>query len=182
MISTGFQAYQASLYTLQTASRTPDTGDSGGGGIFLFFLFIVWIGFAVYFWRQRRPIDITVQTSAKVDDVVQHAIQTYSHKGWSVTSNTGTTATFYRNLKPGCLPTLLLFCLGFIPGLIYLFIGGKDLTATISAREIGPSTTSVRITGNAQGFGGLAPAKQTSKRLPPVAGAHISNPELAAGN
>lgn len=159
----------SALFALQATAAN----DESSSGFPVFLLFVVWgIAIAV-FVRQRKDFDVSYQTSASPEDAMAQAIRCYSSRGFSVTSNTGSQATFYKNLRPGCLPAILWSLLGLMPGLIYLFIGGRDLTSTVSVRSMGTNLTSVQISGNAKGFGAMDPVNKLKDSLPPVSGGHF---------
>lgn len=87
----------------------------------------------------------------KLAEFVEFMAAQYSR--WQVTSKTDESVTFQNNIeaqKPSCLVALILFCLGIIPGIIYLVLANKPaqtLSFTAHSRNGAPLTA----TGSPQG-------------------------------
>src|SRR5947209_3869076 len=140
------------------------SGDDTAGTIGACFAILIWLGICaavvVFMTKNRQPFQLESQTSAPPDEAMRRAVQAYTMAGWQVNSQLQNNVTFIRQNKPSCLILILLFCLGFIPGLIYLVIGGRAISANLHVDTSGPASSRVRIDGNARGFGGLATAER----------------------
>lgn len=148
--------------------------NSGGGGntagIILVLIYVaIIVGVIVFFVRNRQSFQVGTATTVSSTDVIQRAMQTYTMAGWQVLSHTADNASFVKHRKAGCFIAGLLFLCGIIPGIIYLILGGRSLTANVRARTTTGADTLVEIAGNAQGFGGKRTAQQVIDALPHVA-------------
>ena len=88
----------------------------------------------------------------KLAEFVEFMAAQYSR--WQVTSKTDESVTFQNNIeaqKPSCLVALILFCLGIIPGIIYLVLANKPaqtLSFTAHSRNGAPLTATGSPYGN----------------------------------
>ena len=156
----------------QSTSTNNDGGSAVGVIVGVIYLAII-IAWIVWFFQNRKPFQVGSQTSLSQADVVQRSIQTYTMSGYQVLTQNERGASFVKRQKPGCLSLILFFAMGIIPGIIYLAIGGRDLTANVSCRSTGPGVTVMEIAGNAQGFGAKRAAEKVLQGMPlPSSTAH----------
>jgi hypothetical protein len=63
--------------------------------------------------------------------IEEHALRLFASAGWTLTGSRSGALAFTRRVGPDFGPTLLLFLVGVLPRLIYLWLGGLALTATL---------------------------------------------------
>jgi peptidoglycan/LPS O-acetylase OafA/YrhL len=63
--------------------------------------------------------------------IEEQAVRWFATTGWTLTGSRSDALAFTRRVGPDFGPTLLLFLLGVLPGLIYLWLGGRTQTATV---------------------------------------------------
>lgn len=122
---------------------------------------VVWLNY-----KSGEAFGLTRVTSLHTDDIIERLVGHYIVNGWQVTSQTARGATFYRRSNPSILLTLVLFVFGIVPGLIYLFLGGGDLTVAVTTRRQGDGRIEVDIVGNSRGDGSFRIAKEMLDGLP----------------
>jgi hypothetical protein len=156
--------------TVAAQSSNDDSGSSAAGIIVLLIWVALVVGSIVFFVRNRQSFQVGTTTALPVNDVIQRALQTYTMNGWQVLSHAPDNASFLKRHKPSCLIAGVLLLLGIVPGIIYLVLGGRALTANVQARAGSGSFTTVEISGNARGFGGERTAQRAITALPIVSG------------
>lgn len=149
----------------QTMTRD---GDSRSLAPFVFLgLLLLGGGFLAYInYKTNQPFGLERITTLSGDIVIERLVGRYTVEGWTVPSQTDRSVTFYRRGQPSFIVTLLLFILGVIPGLLYLFLGGRDLTIAVTTRLQDKGMTEVEIVGNARSDGSLRIAADVLDELP----------------
>ncbi len=162
-----------SSYILLTGSALGQTtttdSDSSNGVILLFCIglpLVASVAVAIFMVLNRRSFQAGTQSTIGRSDAIQRAIQVYTMNGWRLTGHTDAGATFYKDVKANWFLGLFLMLFGLIPGIIYLVVGSRDLTATVHARQVGDAMTAVEVSGNARGFGGASTANKFVSALP----------------
>ncbi len=151
---------------------TAQSGNDAGSGLdgMMGLLFLVGMGaFVIVMMRSRQPSQVEARTPLPPDEVMQRAIQTYTMNGWRVNSQLANNVTFVTDRKPSCLIALILLCIGFIPGILYLIFAGRSLSASLHVSVNEASMSVVRITSNTTGFGGKSTAERVIASLPRAA-------------
>lgn len=118
-------------------------------------IFLVWLTY-----RDNKPFRGSRVSTLDQSDGLRRVVERFTVDGWHVTSREGGTVTFAKRINPDWSTTFVLALFAVFPAIIYLLIGGKDLTATVHARPGPDATTDVDIVGNAQGYG----ARRTAAR------------------
>jgi hypothetical protein len=130
------------------------------------FIFMIWRGMAG---------TASLDTAMSAGDVVHHAVRVMTMRNWTMTSQTATAATFTRTKKPSALVALILMLFLLIPGIIYLVLGGKTFSLSVSTRIVGDGKTAVQLAWNRNGAG-KAPAGIIQRMLLP--GGVSPNPRI----
>lgn len=150
----------------------------------MIFGILFWVGLIVgvvwYMRNKRASFEAETQTTLPSEDAIRLAAQTYTMNGWEVTSRSGDSATFVRNVKGSCLIAVVLFLIGFVPGLIYLWFMGRSINASVYARPGGVSSTTVQISSSASGWGARATAERLIRDLAPPTGpkSYAATPQI----
>lgn len=121
------------------------------------------VGYASF--KANQPFGLARVTSLPANEITERLAARFSMSGWQV-NQIGDGLAMYRRAQPSCGITVALFALGIIPGLLYLLLGGRDLTIFVSSRTRDDGTTHVEITGNAHTDGAYTMAKEILDGLP----------------
>lgn len=146
-----------------------DSSSGGGGGGPLALLFVAaLVGGIVLYVKNRRPYQAETHAALPVEVALQSVVQAYAMAGWMVTSQAWGSASFTKRKKANALIAIfLLFCF-IIPGVVYLVLAGRILTASVNANATGMGTAAVRFAVNMRGFGGKASVQRALQALPQV--------------
>lgn len=139
--------------------------DSLGPLIFLALcvLFIWWS------YQQGRAGAATFHAGRGPDDVVIAALQTFSQRGWTTTSQTPRSISFSKTQAPGCLITFFLLLFGIIPGLLYWIAAKRTLTVSVTAQPVPRSTGAQVSVAWSRNGGGRGPSLEFQNLLAPGA-------------
>lgn len=131
-----------------------------------FIALCVW--FIWWSYQQGRTGAVTFQVDRAPGDVVMSALQTYTQRGWTTTSQTPQSISFSKSQAPGCLITIFLLFFGLIPGLLYWIAAKRTLTVSVSAQPTGRAGSLVALTWSRNG-GGRGPSLEFKNLLAPGA-------------
>jgi hypothetical protein len=151
--------------------------DSIGPIIFLVLcvLFIWWS------YQQGRAGAASFKADRRPDDVVMAALQTFSQRGWTTTSQTVRSISFSKSQAPGCLITFFLLLFGIIPGLLYWIAAKRTLTVSVTAQPAGAGTGSMVSVAWSRNGGGRGPSLEFQNLLAPGAPITVADvPSLGA--
>lgn len=163
--------YAASLVTtIFILTAAPAAAQDGhpsrvGPAIFVALLLCGAVFFGYLNFKAHQSFGLSRVSSLPVDEIMERIVGRYTVAGWRV-SQTERGVTMYRRSQPSIIVALLLFVLGIVPGLLYLFFGGRDLTIFVTTRAQDNDRTEVEIMGNGQSDGGFSIAKDVLDRLP----------------
>lgn len=118
---------------------------------FLIVLLIGSIGFLYLSFKANQPFRMTKHLDGRIVGAVDQVSRSYAARGWGILAMSETSAAFTRHKGPSLLTAIVLLTLGIIPGVLYLFLGGKDLSAHLSIQD-GTDGRVAEITGNATGY------------------------------
>lgn len=148
------------------------------GGLILLGLVVVFVWWS---YQQGRPGVITFRARRPPDQVIVAALQSFSGRGWTTTSQTSQTISFARSQAPGCLITGFLLLFGIIPGLLYWIAAKRTLTVSVTAQPDGSSASAsmVNVAWSRNG-GGRGPSLEFKELI--AAGAPIAIASPSAPN
>lgn len=126
------------------------------GGLTLLGLVVLFMWWS---YQQGRPGVIAFRAQRPPDQVIVAALQSFSGRGWTTTSQTSQTISFARSQAPGCLITGFLLLFGIIPGLLYWIAAKRTLTVSVTAQPegSGASASVVNVAWSRNG-GGRGPS------------------------
>lgn len=117
-------------------------------GALVTFLVLAMIGAVVYVIWSKTGTTVSVMTSLGKDDLKDSITNFLTQRKYLQVSRSENLMTFAMDQKASCIIALLLFMIGFIPGLLYLFLGGKTKTLTVQFDTLqGQHGSNVRIQG-----------------------------------
>jgi hypothetical protein len=146
------------IYTVLVLVSDPDDfGTLASVGIFVpVVLLIIGLGVSGGLVGDQ-PYRIEQSVPLPQTTIEAHAVRWFAGAGWTLAASRAGALAFTRRVGPDFGPTLLLFPLGVLPGLLYLPLGGRTLTATpLTTPE--PDGTRLEIVVNTRAGGGQAAA------------------------
>lgn len=148
------------------------SGTGGGGTLAPSLLFIVALVAGIVFYVQnRQPFQADAYAALPADIALQTVVQAFTMRGWTVTVQGVGFAAFAKHKNANWLIAIILLLFFIVPGIVYLVLAGRTLTASVNTNMAGPETSSVRLVTNMRGFGGKAAVLQALQALPRVPGA-----------